>query len=592
VAILAGLFAFAVPAYAGTQSISGTVTDSADNPVVDFCVTATRYTTSGSFILLPARTGSDGTFSITGPAVEPGTYTLEYAVCQNGATGPASNFDLIPEYWEDQPNVSSADRFAIGEGEAVTGKDAVLQIGARISGTISGPDGPMTGCVTLYGPGVSAGIQTAPNGSYTYRKLRPGEYRLRFSDCSNPPQLAAEWYSGKATRAQATVINLTDAEVLSGVDVSLAPGGTIAGTVTGPDTAAVESICVTAYDADSAWVASSSTDASGQFTLSALFPAAYRLFYADCNHRSNVASEYFENAAELGTATEILVTAEQASQASAQLARGGSISGVVRGPDQLPLADACVTAYDALGDSYSYTDTAADGSYRLGSLETGDYRVEFRTCGAIDGDDVEEFWRDQPTLNDADPIAVTLGQDIGQTNATLGAPDPVTPDTTIASGPAAGGRLSVAKTKFSFRSSIPGSTFECRLDGGGWKPCVSPRTLTGLRDGAHTFAVRATSPALLIDETPASRTFRVAVAPCQEARAELTRARTQLAAAKTRAAKAGRRLKAVGRVGSATRVSAARRKLKEAMRIRRVAERRVRVAQSTTARRCRSAAAA
>jgi hypothetical protein len=46
---------------------------------------------------------------------------------------------------------------------------------------------------------------------------------------------------------------------------------------------------------------------------------------------------------------------------------------------------------------------------------------------------------------------------------------------------------------FAFLSNKPNSTFECARDGGGFADCTSPVLYTGLGDGSHTFAVRATA---------------------------------------------------------------------------------------------------
>ena len=90
--------------------------------------------------------------------------------------------------------------------------------------------------------------------------------------------------------------------------------------------------------------------------------------------------------------------------------------------------------------------------------------------------------------------------------------DTVAPDTTIGSGPS--GPTASAAASFAFSSSETGSTFECRLDAGAWQSCTSPRALSALAQGAHTFRVRATDAAGNVDATEATRTWTVdTVAP-------------------------------------------------------------------------------
>jgi len=55
----------------------------------------------------------------------------------------------------------------------------------------------------------------------------------------------------------------------------------------------------------------------------------------------------------------------------------------------------------------------------------------------------------------------------------------------------------------------PAATFECRLDGGGYYACTSPKEYTGLANGPHTFDVQAKDAAGNVDPTPAAYTWIV-----------------------------------------------------------------------------------
>ena len=85
--------------------------------------------------------------------------------------------------------------------------------------------------------------------------------------------------------------------------------------------------------------------------------------------------------------------------------------------------------------------------------------------------------------------------------------DTVAPDTAITAGPVGVGADTSAQ--FAFTSTETGSTFECRLDGGSYDPCTSPKDYVGLDGGAHTFEVRATDAAGNGDPSPASRTWQI-----------------------------------------------------------------------------------
>jgi glucose/arabinose dehydrogenase/PKD repeat protein len=95
-----------------------------------------------------------------------------------------------------------------------------------------------------------------------------------------------------------------------------------------------------------------------------------------------------------------------------------------------------------------------------------------------------------------------------------GGADTTPPDTTIDSGSGPSGTVSSTSATFSFTSSETGSTFECKLDGGNFSSCSSPKSYTGpLSDGSHTFSVRATDAAGNVDATPATRSWTVSTAP-------------------------------------------------------------------------------
>jgi hypothetical protein len=77
---------------------------------------------------------------------------------------------------------------------------------------------------------------------------------------------------------------------------------------------------------------------------------------------------------------------------------------------------------------------------------------------------------------------------------------------TITSGPS--GATSATSATFAFVVGTRGDTLECSLDGAAFATCTSPKTYSGLRDGAHAFQVRERTRAGQVGDA-ASRSWTV-----------------------------------------------------------------------------------
>ncbi len=92
--------------------------------------------------------------------------------------------------------------------------------------------------------------------------------------------------------------------------------------------------------------------------------------------------------------------------------------------------------------------------------------------------------------------------------------DTTAPNTSIDSGPS--GLTNNANASFAFSGTDTGgsgvASFQCRLDStqaADWRACSSPKSLSSLSDGSHTFEVRAIDAGRQHRPTPASSTWTV-----------------------------------------------------------------------------------
>lgn len=123
--------------------------------------------------------------------------------------------------------------------------------------------------------------------------------------------------------------------------------------------------------------------------------------------------------------------------------------------------------------------------------------------------------------------------------------DETPPETSILSKPPDPSTSPVAS--FTYSSSEPGSTFQCKLDSGNFSGCPSSGvTYSGLAEGPHSFQVRAVDASHNIDPTPAGYSFTIVLsgaAPAGGGTANVPGGRAARAAPNTTIAKQAARLR-------------------------------------------------
>jgi uncharacterized delta-60 repeat protein len=170
-----------------------------------------------------------------------------------------------------------------------------------------------------------------------------------------------------------------------------------------------------------------------------------------------------------------------------------------------PTADASVYRLLADGGPGPANGALDPGFGTAGTVTIDRDLVDFFSSVALQPDGKVVVAGYSGSVSPADAVAYRLLGD--DPPATPAQPDTTPPDTEISKGPKR--KTTQRKAKIAFTSSEPGSSFECALDKGKFKPCTSPRKLKRLDPARHRFRVRAIDVAGNTDPTPAKTRWKV-----------------------------------------------------------------------------------
>ncbi len=207
----------------GPAQINGTVTSVDTSLPVQGVVVAVYNPTS----YYSAITDAAGHYEIDG--IDDGTYTLRFNA------GSLTTGSLISEWWNDQVLQNHATGITLAAGDSET-FDAQLATGGKITGTVTGNDGPGTFAVSAYlqDPGDLSYGQVAytiagSDGTYTLRGLAPGSYHINFGDNNQGPsgtKYSLETWNNHFFPA-GDIVTITGTETVTGINALLTVPGPV-----------------------------------------------------------------------------------------------------------------------------------------------------------------------------------------------------------------------------------------------------------------------------------------------------------------------------------------------------------------------------
>ncbi len=228
--------------------------------------------------------------------------------------------------------------------------------------------------------------RVSSNGQFSLTSLEPGQYKLYFYEMAQPAQLIQTYY-GSRDYNKSTTVTVSGGGV-SGISQSLQLGGVVAGTVSVP--VGVDATKITASASSPSGSGSSNLLADGSFAVRALPTGTYKVeFRYDNSQPSPVIGTWYGGVPTSATATPIdVVEGGTVSGIDQTLKPAGIISGnivVPQGSDPFLFNIKVVKGPDfGAGAAAGYGSTKwgeQTGSYAIGGLEPGTYKLEFSTGG-------------------------------------------------------------------------------------------------------------------------------------------------------------------------------------------------------------------
>jgi len=395
-------------------AISGRVTDSAGNGLPN--VSVTTYGTEWWHGRV-AVTGPDGTYTVTGLVED------TYGVCfsTEGSAG-ASPTGYLDECYDNQPPYypdGTPTPVAVALGQISSGIDAALEAAGAITGRVTDGHGvPLVDVAVSLHSRDAVVDYTDSTGAYTMKGLATGSYFICF-DGSQVTSAAAPYGYTNSCDAGGVYADVTAGQVTT-LNERLEAAGAIGGIVRGDD-GPLAGVWVRVTNSSYTVARYATTAWDGSYRVTGLPPGEV---VTVCFDPTFSAGGYLRACYgdETGSTTPVTIRSGQLSTADIQLQHGASITGTVTDASGAPIADVILSVTDTDNQEFYSAVTDESGTYTLGGLAAGSYRICFDPSyarGPAPEGYASECYDNQPSDVTADPVAVGGPGSVTVVNAVL-----------------------------------------------------------------------------------------------------------------------------------------------------------------------------
>ncbi|WP_461187018.1 SdrD B-like domain-containing protein [Arthrobacter sp. Z4-13] len=287
---------------------------------------------------------------------------------------------------------------------------------ATISGTVTVPAGVERSNLSISAQSAEGHHrwgQFNDDGTFVVTDLPAGSYKLQVGGYATGA--LEQWYGGTSLET-ATEVIVTAGQSVTGINIALVKGASIAGKISFPPGVDITYLNVYAQEYEHSNYRYGQINPDGTYKIVGLPAGTFKLHFSGSN--SGAMDVWYGNAGSFQTATPVTLTAGQDLPGiDATLVKGASVSGRVTAPAGVDLSNINVSIRGAESMSFTgYGYANETGDYSIKGLPAGSYKVQF---SSFDSGLLDTWYENAESFESATVLTVSAGQDLAAINGGL-----------------------------------------------------------------------------------------------------------------------------------------------------------------------------